>query len=313
MPSMIPRPSHVLAALAFAAGAAAAPAATPAALASSPTAAAKATGDAIEWVASFDVAQQRAKKENKLVLIDFYTDWCGWCKRLDKEVFSDVSFQKAASGVLAVKVNAEKEPALAQRFQANSFPRLFFLSPEGVTVERIRGYLNLADFTTKVQAVKRGDTEFARWRAAAADGKNTGAVQQFAMLLSEGGQHDQAIPYWQQLHDSSLDMLFRAPNQPGAMAMHRQALVELGNSYAAVGLTVVSQQQFEEVLRTYPDSREAMVSLQGLTQLRAKNPTLTLPTALLEQIARSQAGTPVASQAEALLAQSKPSLAGGKR
>ena len=282
-------------------------------LAASPALAAKATGDVLEWVSSYDVAKQRARKENKLILLDFYTDWCGWCKRLDKEVFAEASFQKAAAGVLAVKVNAEKEPGLAQRFQVSSFPRLFFLSADGITVERIHGYLNLADFTSKVQAVKRGDTEFSRWRVAASDPNNLGAVQQFAMLLSEGGQHDQAIPYWQQLHDSSLDTLFRSPQQAGALTMHRQALVELGNGYAAVGLPVVAQQEFEEVLRTYPESREALMALTGLSQLRSKNAAMAMPVALLEQLVRTQAGNAVASQAQALLAQAKVGGSGAPR
>lgn len=276
-----------------------------------PAAAKPASG--LEWVDTYETAVARAKKERKLVLVDFYTDWCGWCKRLDKDVFADASFQKAAAGVLGVKINAEKEPALAQRFQANSFPRLYFLNSDGVTVERIRGYLNLADFTSKVQAVKRGDTEFTRWRLAAADGRNLGAVQQFAMLLTEGGQHDEAIPYWQQLHDSSLDTIFRSPNQGGALGMHRQSLVELGNAYAAVGLAVVAQQRFEEVLRAYPEAREAQLAMNGLSQLRAKNPTLAMPTALLEQIIRSQAGSAIANQAQALLSQTRATAAGGAR
>lgn len=272
-----------------------------------------AAGDAIEWVSSFDVASKRARKENKLILLDFYTDWCGWCKRLDKDVFADASFQKAASGVLGVKINAEKEPALAQRFKADSFPRLFFLTSDGVTVERIRGFLNLVDFTAKVQAVKRGDTEFARWRVAASDARNVGAVQQFAMFLTEGGQYDQAIPYWQQLHDSSLDTLFRSPKQPGAVAMHRQALLELGNGYAAVGLPVVAQQQYEEVLRTYPNSPEGVMAVTGLGQLRAKNPSMAMPVVLLEQLVRLEAGNQVAGQAQALLTQIKVGSAGVAR
>ena len=302
-----------LPALGVAVPAAAVPAAGAPSVPAPGAATSSAAGGAIEWVSSLDVASKRARKENKLILLDFYTDWCGWCKRLDKEVFSEVSFQKAASGVLAVKINAEKEPALAQRFQANSFPRLFFLNSDGVTIERIRGFLNLTDFTAKVQAVKRGDTEFARWRVAAADSRNVGAVQQFAMLLTEGGQHDQAIPYWQQLHDSSLDTLFRSPNQPGAVAMHRQALLELGNGYAAVGLPVVAQQQYEEVLRTYPDSPEGVMAVTGLGQLRAKNPSMAMPVALLEQIVRLEAGNQVAGQAQALLTQLKAGAPGGGR
>src|SRR6185369_14658473 len=100
---------------------------------------------------------------------------------------SDAGFQKAASGVLGVRINAEKLPQLAQRFQVTSYPRLFFLGSDGMTVERIHGYLNLQDFTAKVQAVKRGDTEFARYRDAANDPKNVTAVQTFARWLTEGG------------------------------------------------------------------------------------------------------------------------------
>ena len=40
------------------------------------------------WTDDYDVALKRAAAENKLVLADFSgSDWCGWCKKLDKEVF----------------------------------------------------------------------------------------------------------------------------------------------------------------------------------------------------------------------------------
>ena len=187
----------------------------------------------------------------------------------------------------------------------NSFPRLFFLNSDGVTVERIRGYLSLPAFTEKVQAVKRGETEFARFRDAANDGKNIAAVQAFARLLVEGSQYDQAIPYWQQVHDSALELMFRDPRQPGPMASHREALVQLGDAYAAVGLFDVGAQQYEEILRTYPESHETLRALSGLGQLRAKHRSLKLPVPLLEQLVRSQPGSAVASQATSLLNQAK--------
>jgi thioredoxin-related protein len=273
--------------------------------ANTPVAPAAAAPGALEWVGTYDEAVSRARKEKKLVLIDFMTDWCGWCKRLDKDVFADASFQKAASGVLAVKINAEKVPQLAQRYQVNSFPRLFFLNSEGTTVERIRGYLSLADFTNKVAQVKRGDTEFARFRDAANDPRNIGAVEQFARMLSDDNQNDQAIPYWQQVHDAALDLIFKNPGQQGALNLHREALLELGDAYAAVGLPDVARQQYEEVLRTYPDSPEAQSSVQGLARMHAANASLKMPTDVLEQVVRQQPGTPIASVAQMFLDQLK--------
>ena len=296
-------------ALALGLGAGTATAANAPAAAAAPAAKA-ASGDALEWVTAYDDALARARKEKKLVLLDFYTDWCGWCKRLDSDVFSKESFQKAAAGVLAVKVNAEKLPELARKYGVNSYPRLFFVNGDGMTVERIHGYLNLQDFTNKVTAVKRGDTEYARYRDAANDPRNVAAVQQFAQWLTDGGLHDQAIPYWQTLHDSSLEMIFQNPSQPAAMQMHRKALFQLGEGYRSAGIADVAVQQYDEVIRTYPDSQESLQAIMALGQLRAKNKAVKLPIATLEQVVRQQPGTPVAGQAEALLAQIKATGAG---
>ena len=46
------------------------------------------------WTDDYDAALERAAKENKLILADFSgSDWCGWCQRLDKEVFDTEEFR----------------------------------------------------------------------------------------------------------------------------------------------------------------------------------------------------------------------------
>ena len=50
------------------------------------------------WLDDYDAALKKAAAENKHVVVDFSgSDWCGWCKRLDKEVFATDEFKKAAS------------------------------------------------------------------------------------------------------------------------------------------------------------------------------------------------------------------------
>ncbi|MES2389005.1 MAG: DUF255 domain-containing protein [Bacteroidota bacterium] len=61
----------------------------------------------IEWI-SIEEAQKRSKKEPRKIVVDVYTSWCGWCKRMDKATFGD---PKVAAMInkdfYAVKFNAE--------------------------------------------------------------------------------------------------------------------------------------------------------------------------------------------------------------
>lgn len=95
----------------------------------------------VVWVKSLPSAMTQAKQANKLVMVDFYTDWCGWCKELDKTTYSDAAVGKATQQVVAVKVNAEKEGlAAAKKYQVRSFPTILFVAPDGSLAGRIGGY-----------------------------------------------------------------------------------------------------------------------------------------------------------------------------
>ena len=66
----------------------------------------------IEWL-SWEEAVAANKKEPKKLLVDVYTDWCGWCKKMDKTVFTDpaiVAYVK--ENFYAVKFNAEQKAAI---------------------------------------------------------------------------------------------------------------------------------------------------------------------------------------------------------
>ena len=66
----------------------------------------------IEWL-SFEQAIVKFNKEPKEMFIDVYTNWCGWCKRMDQTTFRDPEVVKLLTGnYYCVKVNAEMKKEL---------------------------------------------------------------------------------------------------------------------------------------------------------------------------------------------------------
>lgn len=82
---------------------------------------------------------EAAKAENKLVFVDFYTNWCLPCKLMDEDVFTDEEFAEYMNAnFINYKVDAEKAngPNLALIYQVMAFPTLLFLDGDGKVLVR---------------------------------------------------------------------------------------------------------------------------------------------------------------------------------
>lgn len=116
------------------------------------------SASAIGWERDLDAALKRANTEKKLVMIDFYTDWCHWCQRFDQTTLTDGAVQKAIARVVPVRLNAEREGAQeATRLRVDGYPTIVFLSASGAEVGRIPGYLEAGPFLEELEDIfKRG-------------------------------------------------------------------------------------------------------------------------------------------------------------
>ncbi len=81
---------------------------------------------------SFDEGASLAVQQKKKMLVDIYTDWCGWCKKMDKEVYPDAKVKSVLeSKFVVVKLNAESDNKI--RYQGSSMSQREFARTVGVT------------------------------------------------------------------------------------------------------------------------------------------------------------------------------------
>ncbi len=105
----------------------------------------------IVWESDYNVARAKAIATGKPLFIDVYTDWCGWCKKLDSTVYPDARVQQLARSFVMVRLNAEGNgAAFARSLRVTGYPTLFFVTARGGQVARI-GYIEPANFVAFMQ------------------------------------------------------------------------------------------------------------------------------------------------------------------
>jgi thiol-disulfide isomerase/thioredoxin len=115
------------------------------------------------WLTSGAEAFAEARRADKLVLVELYADWCGWCKVMEREVFSDPAFQSYAQRFVLLRVDTEDRgegAELQRRFRATSLPTLLLLDPHQALVGEIRGYMKTPDLLAQLGAAVSRHQEF---------------------------------------------------------------------------------------------------------------------------------------------------------
>ncbi len=107
---------------------------------------------------SFETILEKARAENKYVLIDFYTTWCGPCKKMDKETYTASGVQEFLSEMIAVKIDCEKGEGIevGKKFRVHTWPSTALLGPDGEEIDRAVGFLDADHFLKVMNNYKNG-------------------------------------------------------------------------------------------------------------------------------------------------------------
>ena len=122
-------------------------------------------GGAIAWT-DFGAGSAAAGTAHKKIIIDVYTDWCTWCKTMDKKTYADeevVSYVQ--EHFIPVRLNAESQVVrqvhnmqmtdaqLAGAFGVSGYPTTVFVNDDGTPITSMDGYIEAGEFKTVLRFI----------------------------------------------------------------------------------------------------------------------------------------------------------------
>jgi protein disulfide-isomerase len=106
------------------------------------------------WLTDWEAAKAKSKAENKPILINLTgSDWCGWCIKIEKEIFSQKAFKEfAAANLILMEADFPKKKeqppelkkqnaALEKEYLAGGYPTVYLLDAEGKKLSEDLGTL----------------------------------------------------------------------------------------------------------------------------------------------------------------------------
>lgn len=114
-------------------------------------------GGELAWAdwskASFD----RAKQDNRIILVNVVATWCHWCHVMEETTYVDPDvLSLLRDHFVTIRVDSDARPDVAERYRQWGWPATGFLSPDARPVLELRGYQNPKAFAAMLRGLVAG-------------------------------------------------------------------------------------------------------------------------------------------------------------
>lgn len=213
----------------------------------------------IAWRKDLKTAMADAAKENKLIFMDIYAEWCPPCKMMDQETFPDAGVQKLLAEFIPVKIDADKDMETVEKYSDGSLPTLAVLEADGRLLDSQMGAMDPATLIEWVGSARNAGKELARLEAelAANPGDVTKAMDLAARYMRVR-QGKRAVELLTALPKESVAKL-TPPNQ--AQYFYTRGLAEFSDEQFEAGV-----QTFGEFATKFPQDPRSAEAEQYILQ-----------------------------------------------
>lgn len=249
---------------------------------------------------TFAEAKLAAAKGDKPILIDFYTDWCTWCKKLDTEVYTDPrAIDYFSNKMVLYKTNAEVDTSLAHQFHISGYPTLVMTDSKGNEIDRIVGYLPTDAFLKQLDDYQHGIGTLADLLKQADTSKSRELYYTIGDKYKYRGGQDEAMTWFDKVIETGqpndslsgesklaiADMYLRAKDYDKALDGYDEiakdfkgtGFAEAADIYTGIALTRKGDtanaiNAFEHFVNTYPASEDVQYAKRQIDKLKGTAP-----------------------------------------
>ncbi len=141
---------------------------------------------------TWEEALEKAKKEDKLIFVDAYTTWCGPCKRMSKQVFTqDAVGEFYNKNFIAMKIDMEKTPGrkFQKKYPVSAFPTLYYIDGDGKVAHVTKGGKSPEQFIQLGQMAMKKNDKSGDYEAEYNEGKRDyDLVYNYVKALNKAGK-----------------------------------------------------------------------------------------------------------------------------
>ena len=234
------------------------------------------------YVEGFENAKEIAADGSKPIIIDFYTDWCSWCKKFDKEQMTTAqAIDYFTNEVVMAKVNAEVDTVLAKKFGVKGYPTFVLTSSSGDEIDRISGYLEIDEFIKTMSDYQKGIGTLQAVLADALKSEDRALYYTLADKYKYRGDSENARVWFDKILSGAdkdslsgeasmaiADMMRRNKKDDEAMAAYKQIIVDYaGTEFEGKGMLYVGHshrrgKEFDNAIEAYNSVMEKYKGLQ---------------------------------------------------
>lgn len=247
----------------------------------------------VQWRYDYTKARKESEEKGRLLLVDFGTENCYWCRKLDEITFRDPAVISLMNErFIPLKVDAGREPKLTQALGINAFPTLVVAAPDGRILNTIEGFQDAARFNETLRKLlpsvarspvrderraRRAQELLGQARDFHKNGEYLLCLDRVEILLSTYGdtpEGQQAQAMMTQIKSNPDWMLGAADNLSDRLCL---LYLNLAESLAKRGQSPQAMQYYERVIRLFPGTRHAESAQIRLQQLRGPATTAVEP------------------------------------